>query len=90
MSYGGLSNQVYGHTSAMTLAAALGADLIIPPSVARNGFNKVHSMQPKLNQQRFTYTPFAELFDEVSIMSYLKGELCCWVLQCGALWCWHS
>jgi hypothetical protein len=73
VSYGGLTNQMYGHTSAMTLAAALGAGLIIPPAVVRNGFDKVHSARPERNQLAYSYSAFSDLFDEATVTSYLQG-----------------
>ena len=75
VSFGGLSNQVYGHTNAMTLAASLGASIIIPPSVVRNGFDKIYSRQADRNQLLYTYSPFGDLFNEAKIIKHLEGGM---------------
>jgi hypothetical protein len=79
VSFGGLTNQMYGHTSAMTLAAALGCGLIIPPGVVRNGYDKVYSNRAEANEMHYTYSAFGGdggLFDEATITGYLRGARC--------------
>ncbi len=47
---GGLMNQHYSHIAALTLAAALGADVVLPHAVRRDSFANYFSEDPDKNK----------------------------------------
>ena len=60
---GGLMNQHYSHISAITLAAALGADIIIPQALTRDSFASYFHMDPARNKMQWTTVPIESLWD---------------------------
>jgi hypothetical protein len=60
----GLFNQMYAHLNALALAAFLGADVVVPPSVYRESFAKYFSMTDLArNEVRWTPAPAGALLD---------------------------
>jgi len=50
--YGGLTNQLYGHLPAFMIARAMGAEVVVSPAVSKNSFN----MQEQVWQWQSTDT----------------------------------
>lgn len=73
---GGLMNQHYSHLAAITLAVALGADVILPAAVRRDSFAHYFSADPKRNEVEWTPVPFETLWDMHYITDYLQGTCC--------------
>jgi hypothetical protein len=60
----GLFNQMYAHLNALALAAFLGADVVVPPSVYRESFAKYFSMlDPSRNEVKWAPAPAGALLD---------------------------
>lgn len=60
---GGLMNQHYSHIAAITLAAALGADIMIPQALTRDSFASSFHMDPSRNKMQWTTAPFESMWD---------------------------
>jgi len=70
---GGLFNQHYSHIAALTLALALGGDVILPAAVKRDSFANYFSQDPTKNQVSWTAVPFDTLWDGEAVHGWLKG-----------------
>lgn len=68
----GLINQHYSHIAAFSLAAALGAELILPPAVCRDSFAHYFSMNREKNEVRWSPVPLESLLDVDAIIDYWR------------------
>lgn len=66
----GLINQQYSHIAAFTLAAALGAELVLPPAVCRDSFAHYFSVYKEKNEVRWSPVPLETLLDVEAIIRY--------------------
>jgi hypothetical protein len=66
----GLINQHYSHIAAFTLAAALGAELVLPPAVCRDSFAHYFSVFKEKNEVQWSPVPLDALLDVDSIIAY--------------------
>ncbi|PSC70539.1 alternative oxidase [Micractinium conductrix] len=66
----GLINQQYSHIAAFALAAALGAELVLPPAVCRDSFAHYFSVYKEKNEVRWSPVPLETLLDVDAIMAY--------------------
>lgn len=71
---GGLMNQHYSHLAAMTVAASLGADLVLPKALKRGSFNQYFSNDPEKNEVTWSMTPFSSLWDKAHIQHFLREQ----------------
>lgn len=74
----GLINQHYSHIAAFTLAAALGAELVLPPAVCRDSF------------AHYFRCEFAAFFVPMASDNRCSGQYCCWLActqQVQTLYC---
>lgn len=69
---GGLTNQLYSHISALTLAATLGAEVVLPPALTRSSFGHYFSMFKELNQVTWSAVPLDSLIDVDHYIGYWK------------------
>jgi hypothetical protein len=69
----GLFNQMYAHLNALALAAFLGADVVLPPSVYRESFAKYFSMTDLArNEVRWTPAPAGALLDVPALQRHYR------------------
>jgi hypothetical protein len=54
-----------GYTSAITIALAMGGDLLLPPSLKRNGYHTLRST--------YFLQPFSHSFNEQFLLEFLRG-----------------
>ena len=66
---GGLINQHYAHITALTLAASLGADVVLPPSVKRDSFGSYFSTFRDRNEVVWAAAPLESLLDVEGLVS---------------------
>ncbi|KAL4423672.1 hypothetical protein ABPG75_000973 [Micractinium tetrahymenae] len=66
----GLINQQYSHIAAFALAAALGAELVLPPAVCRDSFAHYFSVYKEKNEVRWSPVPLETLLDVDAIVAY--------------------
>ncbi|KAI7838016.1 hypothetical protein COHA_008197 [Chlorella ohadii] len=66
----GLINQHYSHIAAFTLAAALGAELVLPPAVCRDSFAHYFSVYKEKNEVQWSPVPLDALLDVDGIIAY--------------------
>lgn len=59
---GGLINQHYAHIAALSLATALGAEVVLPPAFCRDSFGTYFSLKES-NQVQWSATPLDMLLD---------------------------
>jgi hypothetical protein len=70
----GLINQHYSHIAAFTLAAALNAELVLPPAVQRDSFAKYFSMRKDENEVNWSPVPLSTLLDVARIIQYWRAR----------------
>lgn len=70
----GLMNQHYSHIAAFTLAAAVNAELVLPPAVQRDSFAHYFSQQKELNEVVWTPAPLEWLLDVDRIIGHWAGR----------------
>ena len=66
----GLINQQYSHISAFVLAAALGAELILPTAAKRDSFAHYFSTFKEKNEVNWTADPLSNLLDVDHIVNF--------------------
>jgi hypothetical protein len=76
---GGLMNQHYSHLAAVTIAGALGADLLIPQALVRDSFASYFNTNPARNKLAWRHVPFGTLWDAGTIVRWgaRSGSHCC-------------
>ena len=70
----GLMNQHYSHIAAFTLAAAVNAELVLPPAVQRDSFGHYFSQQKELNEVVWAPAPLEWLLDVDRIIGHWAGR----------------
>ncbi len=65
----GLINQHYSHIAAFSLAAMLGAELVLPPAVMRDSFEHYFSVYKEKNEVQWSPVPLEALLDVDKIIS---------------------
>ena len=68
----GLINQHYSHIAAFSLAAMLGAELVLPPAVCRDSFAHYFSVFKEKNEVQWSPVPLDSLLDVEGIISYWR------------------
>lgn len=67
---GGLINQQYSHIAAFSLAAVLGAELVLAPAVKRDSFAHYFSTFKEQNEVSWTAAPLESLLDVDAVVEY--------------------
>ena len=70
---GGLANQHYSHVAALTLAVALGADVVLPDAARRDTFAHYFSEDPSRNKVRWVGAPLASMWQPGSAAELLRA-----------------
>jgi hypothetical protein len=70
---GGLANQHYSHVAALTLAVALGADVILPDAAARDTFAHYFSEDPSKNKVQWRAAPLGSLWEPASAAELMRA-----------------
>jgi hypothetical protein len=70
---GGLANQHYSHVAALTLAVALGVDVLLPDAAARDTFAHYFSEDPTKNRVQWRGAPLASLWDPSSAAELMRA-----------------
>lgn len=70
----GLINQHYSHIAAFSLAAVLGAELVLPPAVCRDSFGHYFSVFKEKNEVLWSPVPLDSLLDLDKIISFWKTQ----------------
>lgn len=68
----GLINQHYSHIAAFSLAAMLGAELVLPPAVCRDSFAHYFSVFKEKNEVQWSPVPLDSLLDVEGIINYWR------------------
>lgn len=68
----GLINQHYSHIAAFSLAAMLGAELVLPPAVCRDSFAHYFSVFKEKNEVQWSPVPLDSLLDVDGIINYWR------------------
>ena len=68
----GLINQHYSHIAAFSLAAMLGAELVLPPAVCRDSFAHYFSVFKEKNEVQWSPVPLESLLDVDGIINYWR------------------
>ena len=71
---GGLFNQHYSHVAALSLALALGADVILPAAVKRDSFASYFSQDASKNRVSWEPAPFDSLWDGAALRGWLAAR----------------
>lgn len=66
----GLINQHYSHVAALSLASALGAEVVLPPAVCRDSFAHYFSVFKEKNEVRWSPVPLSSLLDVPALTEY--------------------
>eukprot|EP01025_Chloroclados_australasicus_P029867 TRINITY_DN2984_c1_g1_i1.p1 TRINITY_DN2984_c1_g1~~TRINITY_DN2984_c1_g1_i1.p1 ORF type:complete len:520 (-),score=-1.73 TRINITY_DN2984_c1_g1_i1:147-1706(-) len=70
----GLMNQQYSHISAIALAFAVGAEVVLPCSVKRESFEQYFHTDPSKNKLRWAPALLEDLLDVEYIIEYWKKQ----------------
>lgn len=65
----GLMNQHYCHIAAFALAAALGAEIVLPPAAKRNSFGLYFSTNAEKNKVSWSRAPLEHILDVPQIIA---------------------
>lgn len=68
----GLMNQQYSHLAAFSLAATLGAEIVLPPAVYRDSFSKHFSTKKEENEVKWSPAPTESLLNVEGIIDHWK------------------
>ncbi len=68
----GLINQHYSHIAAFSLAAMLGAELVLPPAVCRDSFAHYFSVFKEKNEVQWSPVPLESLLNVDGIINYWR------------------
>jgi hypothetical protein len=71
---GGLINQQYSHIAAFSLAAVLGAELVLAPAVKRDSFAHYFSTFKEQNEVSWMAAPLESLLDVDAIVQYWANK----------------
>eukprot|EP00887_Chlorella_sp_A99_P002549 scaffold6.g2549.t1 len=70
----GLINQHYSHIAAFSLAAVLGAEIVLPPAVCRDSFAHYFSVFKEKNEVQWSPVPLDSLLDVEHIISFWRAR----------------
>ena len=83
----GLINQQYSHIAAFSLAAALGAELVLPPAICRDSFEHYFHTNRSKNEMAWAPFPTEGLLDvEGVVAAWARAGITVHRVGCAAAW----